>query len=238
VSSPPARIEVVAFDADDTLWHNERVFLRAKERFADLLAPYHSPEWIDARLYETETRNLRHYGYGIKSFTLSMIETAVELTEGRVTGAEIRQIVALAKEMLETPVQLLEHVEETVTRLAGAFRLAIVTKGDLLDQESKIARSGLGEYFEHVEVVSGKDASVYRAVAAKLRVEPARFLMVGDSLRSDVLPAVEAGGHAIHIPYQSTWLHEQVAPELAARFRFLRAASIREVPELMGKIGD
>lgn len=226
-------IDVVGFDADDTLWHNERVFLEAKERFAGLLTPYHEPEWIDERLYATEMRNLHHYGYGIKSFTLSMIETAIELTEGRITGTEIRRIVELAKEMLETPVELLRDVEDTVTRLVGTFRLIIVTKGDLFDQEAKIAKSGLGDCFDHVEVVTSKSPATYSAVTAKVGVPPHRFVMIGDSLRSDVLPVVAVGGHAIHVPYETSWQHEHVSPEEAARYRFLRATSIKDVPQLL-----
>lgn len=226
-------IDVVGFDADDTLWHNERVFVDAKEQFAGLLTPYHDPEWIDERLYATEMRNLDHYGYGIKSFTLSMIETAIELTEGRITGTEIHRIVELAKEMLQTPVELLKDVEDTVIHLAGAFRLIIVTKGDLFDQEAKIAKSGLGDYFDHVEVVTSKDAAVYSAVTAKVGVLPHRFVMVGDSLRSDVLPVVAVGGHAIHVPYETSWQHEHVSQEEEARYRFLRASSIKDVPRML-----
>lgn len=229
-------IDIVAFDADDTLWHNERVFVEAKERYTELLAPYHPAEWIDERLYATEVRNLHHYGYGIKSFTLSMIETAIELTEGRISGAEIQRIVALSKEMLQTPLQLLEHVEETVARLARSFRLMIVTKGDLFDQEAKIAKSRLGDYFSHVEVVSTKDRSTYQSVMTKHAVPPDRFVMIGDSLRSDVLPVADLGGWAIHIPYETSWQHEHVPDEVAARYRFLRAESIRDVPDLLREL--
>ena len=226
-------VDVVAFDADDTLWHNEPVFVEAKNRFCELLQRYHSAEWIDERLYETEMRNLEHYGYGIKSFTLSMIETAVELTEGRINGNEIHHIIELAKDMLRSPIRLLDHVEDTVRSLAGSYRLVVVTKGDLFDQESKIARSGLGDHFDHVEIVSTKTPASYAAVTEKLAVNPSRCVMIGDSLRSEVLPVVEVGGHAIHVPYQTSWEHEHVPPDVAARYRFLRAESIREVPELL-----
>lgn len=229
-------IDVVAFDADDTLWHNERVFVEAKERFIALLATYHSPEWIDERLYATEMRNLHQYGYGIKSFTLSMIETAIELTEGRITGVEVHHIIDLAKEMLQTPIELLAHVEETVAQLAPSFRLVLVTKGDLFDQESKIARSGLGDYFHHVEIVSAKDPATYAALTAKLDVVPRRFVMVGDSLRSDVLPVVEIGGHAIHVPYETSWEHERVSGEVTARYHFLQAGTIKDVPRLLREL--
>jgi putative hydrolase of the HAD superfamily len=230
---PREEIDVVAFDADDTLWHNERVFVGAKQWFTELLSTYHPPEWIDERLYATEMRNLHHYGYGIKSFTLSMIETAIELTEGRITGAEVHHIIDLAKEMLQTPIELLAHVEETVALLARSFRLVIVTKGDLFDQESKIARSGLGDYFHHVEIVSTKDPATYAALTVKLKVVPRRFVMVGDSLRSDVLPVVEVGGHAIHVPYETAWEHERVPGDVTARYRFLQATTIKDVPLLL-----
>ncbi len=233
---PPDAVQVVAFDADDTLWHTERVFVEAKERFAALLAPYHSPDWIESRLYDTEMRNLQHYGYGIKSFTLSMIETAVQLTEGRIRGQEIQQLLELAKDMLAMPIHLMDGVEETVARLAGSFRLMIVTKGDLFDQESKIARSGLGDYFDHVEVVSSKDRATYEDITTRVGVSPRRFVMVGDSLRSDVLPVIEVGGNAIHVPSDTSWEHEQVPPDVAARYEFLRAESIRDVPRLLGEL--
>jgi putative hydrolase of the HAD superfamily len=229
-------IDVVGFDADDTLWHNERVFVEAKERFTGLLTPYHAPGWIDERLYATEMRNLHHYGYGIKSFTLSMIETAIELTEGRITGREIHRIIELAKDMLETPVELLEGVEETVAHLADSFRLIVVTKGDLFDQEAKIAKSGLGEYFDHVEIVTMKNPATYAAVTAKVGVTPDRFAMVGDSLRSDVLPVLAVGGHAIHVPYETSWEHEHVSQDEAAQYRFSRADSIKDVPHLLREL--
>ena len=226
-------IRHVAFDADDTLWHNERIFLDARERFIELLASYHDAQWIEERLDDTEMRNLHHYGYGIKSFALSMIETAVELTEGRITGAEIRRIVELSKEMVETPVELLEDVENTIAALHGSYRLMIVTKGDLFDQEAKIAKSGLGDYFERVEVVTTKDRATYATVVARHGIEPSEFVMVGNSLRSDILPVVEVGGHAIYVPYETTWAHEEVPERVVSQYRFLRAQTIREVPELI-----
>ena len=223
-------IEVVAFDADDTLWHNVPLFDEATVRFREMLATYHSPQWIEERLYQTETRNLRHYGYGIKSFTLSMVETAIELTEGRVTGAEIQEMLDFGKEMLRAPVQLLEDAERTVRLLAESRRLMIVTKGDLFDQESKLARSGLGDHFAAMEVVSEKDRRTYEAVMEKCRVSAREFLMVGDSLRSDILPVLEAGGNAIHIPYDNQWKHEMVDQQIPEHRRYSCIASLREVP--------
>jgi putative hydrolase of the HAD superfamily len=224
------RFDVVALDADDTLWHNETLFTASQSQFRELLARYRDADWIDRQLYETETRNLRHFGYGVKGFTLSMIETAIELTEGRITGAEVQRIVDLGREMLRAPVELLDGVAETVAALAAEHRLVLLTKGDLFDQESKLARSGIGDAFSAVEIVSEKDARTYAAVMARQRVEPARFVMVGNSLRSDVLPALEAGGAAVHIPYHVTWQHEQVADDALVGKEFARLATIRELP--------
>jgi len=228
------RFDVVALDADDTLWHNETLFTATQTQFRDLLVRYRDVEWIDRRLYETETRNLRHFGYGVKGFTLSMIETAIELTEGRVTGAEVQRIIDLGREMLAAPVELLDGVAETVAALAARYRLVLLTKGDLFDQESKLARSGLGEAFAAVEIVSEKDARTYAAVMTRQRVEPARFVMVGNSLRSDVLPVLEAGGAAVHIPYHVTWQHEQVADDALAGKEFARLATLRDLPAWLG----
>jgi putative hydrolase of the HAD superfamily len=229
-------IDLVAFDADDTLWHNEPLYSATASRFRDLLAAYHSADWIDQRLYETEIRNLRHYGYGIKSFTLSMIETAIELTEGRIRGPEVAEILGYGKEMLEAPVRLLEGAEETVRELASSYRLIVVTKGDLLDQESKVARSGLGDCFSGIEIVSEKNSSTYRQICAHNSVDPERLVMVGDSLRSDILPAVEAGCHAIHIPYETPWQHEVVSDDVVERYEFQIAGDLRGVPGLIGNL--
>lgn len=226
-------IEIVAFDADDTLWHNEPLYSAAAHRFRELLSGYHSNDWIDRRLYETEIRNLRHYGYGIKSFTLSMIETAIELTEGRIKGAEIAEIVESGKAMLAAPVRLLDGAAEAVSCLKQSYRLIVVTKGDLLDQQSKVARSGLGKCFTDVEVVSDKSRTTYEQICARHGVLPGSLVMVGDSLKSDVIPALEAGCHAIHVPYESPWQHEAVPIEQLQRYRFRSASSIGAVPEMI-----
>ena len=202
--------EVIAFDADDTLWHNETVFQATEKQFAELLATHHPAEWVRQRLFATEMKNLQHFGYGVKGFILSMIETAIELTEGRIRGDEIHHIIQWGHEMLRAPVQLLDGVRETVETLSGRHRLMLLTKGDLFDQESKLARSGLGEYFSDVQIVSEKNAATYTRVIARSGVPADRFLMIGNSLKSDVLPAIEAGAMAIHIPYAVTWAHENV----------------------------
>jgi putative hydrolase of the HAD superfamily len=224
-------IEVVAFDADDTLWHNESLFTVTQSKFKRLLAAYHGDDWIEAKLNETEQRNIEHFGYGIKGFTLSMIETAIELTEGRISGAEIQQIIGYAKAMLGAPVELLDGVPETVSQLASSYRLMLITKGDLFDQESKIARSGLGEYFSHVEIVSEKNADVYRAILARHHLDPRRFLMVGNSIKSDILPVIAVGGRAVYVPYHTTWVHERVSDYDAASF--FEIESMRLLPGLL-----
>lgn len=202
--------DLIAFDADDTLWHNETLFRLTQQQYRELLTPYLQRPWNDDVLYHTEMRNLQHFGYGIKGFILSMIETAVEMTDGQVPGHVIQQIIDMGKKMRAAPVELLDHVAEVIPALAETCALMLLTKGDLLDQESKVARSGLAEYFRYVEIVSDKTPAIYRMLLAKYGLAPQRFLMIGNSLRSDVVPVVESGGMAIHIPYHTTWAHEHV----------------------------
>lgn len=229
-------IETVLIDGDDTLWHNEPLFAEMTTRFLELLAPYHSPGWINERLYETEVRNLRHYGYGIKSFVLSMIETAVELTEGRIGGSEINVVLEFGKEMLDAPVSLLEHAEDAVAQLGGSYRLILVTKGDLFDQESKIARSGLTDYFDAVEIVAEKSVPVYRAIESRHGINLGTAVMVGDSLKSDILPVAKVGGNAIHVPYGTTWQHEIVGDDVLSGYDYHTVTSIRDVPSLIDEL--
>ena len=203
-------ISVIAFDADDTLWHNEAHYRDAEAVFRQMLAAQHDEDWVQERLYATEIRNLGHFGYGIKSFVLSMIETAIELTDGQVTGREIGAILDIGKEMLAHPVEPLPYVAETLALLKGHYRLMVITKGDLLDQEAKLARSGLDAFFSVTEVVTEKDEAVYRAILARHNIAPEEFLMVGNSVKSDILPVVALGAKAVHVPYATTWLHERV----------------------------
>jgi putative hydrolase of the HAD superfamily len=228
--------EVIAFDADDTLWHNERLYAGAQARFADLLAHYHSPEWIQERLYQTETRNLQHFGHGIKAFALSMIETAIELTEGRLSGQDIQALIDTAKEMLTAEVELLEQVSETVSALARIYPLMVITKGDLLDQETKLARSGLSHHFQYVEVVSNKTREGYQRILKRYAFAPERFLMVGNSLRSDILPVLDLGGHAVYVPYDLTWIHEAAEPPLSGQQRYYQLEHIGSLPGLLEQI--
>ena len=226
-------IEVIAFDADDTLWHNESLFTITQDKYKKLLAKYHSEEWIESRLFDTETENIKHFGYGVKGFTLSMIETSIELSEGRISGAEIMQIIDFAKEMLRSPIELLEGVEETIKSLSQTHDLMIITKGDLFDQESKIARSGLAEYFSKIEIVKEKDDECYQKILAKYNIDVSKFLMVGNALKSDILPVLRIGGAAVHIPYHTTWAREIVADEELKNYKFLQLKVMNELAELL-----
>lgn len=222
--------DLIAFDADDTLWHNESNFQATEKQFAELLGQ-HDEQVVRQRLFATEMRNLQHFGYGVKGFILSMIETAHELTGGEIRGSDIHQIITWGHDMLRAPVQLLEGVRETIEVLSANYRLMLLTKGDLFDQESKLARSGMGEHFSAVEIVSEKNAATYRSIMLRHGVAPGQFLMIGNSLKSDVLPAIEAGARAIHIPYFTTWAHEQVAEEHVQGMEYVRFDSIRQLPE-------
>lgn len=226
-------ITVIAFDADDTLWANEPIFQSAEERCKEILEPYIPPSELSDQLYETEMKNLKLFGYGIKSFMLSLIETVVELSDNKVSGAEIQQIIDLGKEMIRHPVEVLSGVEETITTLKEEYTLMILTKGDLFDQESKIARSGLDTHFDHVEIVSEKNKTVYSDILSHYEVEPSNFLMVGNSLKSDVLPVSEIGAHAIHIPFHTTWTHETIEPSEAERNGYHELEDISLVPDFL-----
>ena len=211
-------ITTVGLDADDTLWHNETVFRLTQARFLDLLTD-HENAAIEARLAEIERRNLRLYGYGVKGFTLSMIETAMEMCDGEPPAGVIREILAAGREMLAHPDETLPGVDEPLARLSERYRLVLITKGDLLDQERKLAASGLGDLFAAVEIVSEKDQRTYERVFARHGTGPEQAVMAGNSMKSDVLPALEAGAFAVHIPYVVTWAHELAdAPEGHARY--------------------
>ncbi|MCP4224395.1 MAG: HAD family hydrolase [Actinomycetia bacterium] len=203
-------VSVVGLDADDTLWHSESHFAVTEERFRSLLAPWLAPGDVADRLLKRERANLEVFGYGAKGFTLSMIETALEVSEGNLPSAAVEQIIEWGKELLSHPIELLDGVEETVKELSTSYRLALITKGDLFHQESKVAESGLADLFEHVEILTEKSPASYQRVLDRLGVDPEQFVMVGNSIRSDVLPVVEIGARAVHIPYGITWDHENV----------------------------
>ena len=228
--------DLIAFDGDDTLWHNERSYRDGRERFRRMLAGAGADlteEEIEAHVNETEVANIRYYGYGVSSFVLSLIETAIGLTSGRVTGSDLRELIDLAKLMLSEDVELFPGAHEAVTLLSQRYPLMLITKGDLLHQTSKLERSGLQPYFTSVEVVSHKTPDVYEALLSRHRVDAGRFLMIGNSLRSDILPVIEAGGHAVYVPYEVTWIHERVPAEQLESLHFHEIANIRELPSLL-----
>lgn len=227
-------IEVIAFDGDDTLWHSESLFAVTQQRFAELLEPYVDPEVLEEHLLAAERRNLALFGYGVKGFTLSMIETAITVSGHRIAAADVAAIIDWGKQMLGHPVELLDGVEATLRVLAADHRLALVTKGDLFHQESKVAASGLGELFDHVAIVAEKDERTYTRVASELGVHPTELLMVGNSVRSDVIPVIAIGGQAVHIPYHVTWALEQADPaKVGASGRHFELRDIRQLPELV-----
>ena len=203
-------ISTIGLDADDTLWHSESHYAVTEERFRDLVSHWVSGDEAGTRLLERERANLAVFGYGVKGFTLSMIETAIESSNGTVTSDAVQQIIEWGKEMLAHPVELLPGVSETIDRLKGRFELVLITKGDLFHQESKIAESGLADRFDHIEILSEKSPDQYRRVLERCGVDPSQFLMVGNSLRSDVLPVIDIGAEGAHVPYGITWGHEKV----------------------------
>ncbi|MDB4837068.1 HAD family hydrolase [Marinomonas sp.] len=224
-------ITTIAFDADDTLWRNEDIFIHAQDEFIKLLLAYHDEAFIRSHLNSVQVKNLQHFGYGIKGFTLSMIETAIELTEGRIVGSEIHEIIELARRMLASPVEVLPEVRNTLERLHADYQLIVITKGDLLDQESKFSRSGLVDLFEAIEVVSDKTPNSYLQVLKRHNIKKSSFLMVGNSLKSDILPVLDLGAQAIHIPYHSTWDHELVNDETLEGYPKLQVlSSIKDLP--------
>lgn len=229
-------ITTVGLDADDTLWHNETIFRLTHARFVDLLDDHGDLETIETRLAEVERRNLRLYGYGIKGFTLSMIETAMELCDGGAPPEVVREILAAGREMLAHPVETLPGVDETLAQLAERYRLVLITKGDLLDQERKLAASRLGDLFAAVEIVSEKDRGTYERVFARHGTGAAEAAMAGNSMKSDVLPALEAGAFGVHIPYHVTWAHELAdAPE--GHPRYVSLSRIGELPDWIAAVG-
>jgi len=231
-----SRFDVVAFDADDTLWQNEHLFIEAQRMFKGLLSRFHPPDWVAARLYETEMRNMQHFGYGIKAFALSMIETALDLSEDRISGAEVRTIINAAKAMLAADVELVEHAPAIVEHLAERYALMVITKGDLRDQHAKMARSGLLPYFTHVEVVSEKNAASYEGILSRHRLAAERFLMVGNSLRSDILPVLALGGTAVYVPHALTWAYESAAPPSPDAPGYYELVDLTGLPALLDRL--
>jgi putative hydrolase of the HAD superfamily len=233
----PTRELVIGFDADDTLWHNEIIFEQVHERYRALLAQYHDAATVDRTLFATEMRNLERYGYGVKGFTLSAIETAIQLTDGKIRSEEIHQLILQGHEMLAHPVELLDGAAETVAQLAPDHRLLLITKGDLRDQERKLAKSGLAGFFQHIEIVSEKNRDVYATILRRHTIAPERFLMVGNSVKSDILPVLALGGAGAYVPYHVLWAAERVEEPPPDTKRFFRLKTLRELPELVCGLG-
>jgi putative hydrolase of the HAD superfamily len=233
--NPGSRFDLIAFDADDTLWHNEPFYTQAKGQFISLLSAYAPPETIGPRLDEIELRNLQDFGYGIKSFVLSMVEAAVDLSAGRVTGREVQVVVDIARRMLRADLELFEHVHETLAALKDHYPLMLITKGDQFEQELKIKRSGVDHYFRYIEIIGDKDARAYRLLLSKFNLDPRRILMVGNSLRSDILPVVELGGAAVYIPYEHTWSHENSENPIESK-AYYELENIGQLPALLAQL--
>lgn len=228
-------LQTIGFDADDTLWHNERFFHLTQTRFAEALADHADPADLDARLLAAERRNIGHYGFGVKGFTLSMIETAIEVTEGRVPAKVISDLLEAGREMLDHPMELLPHARAAVESVAGSYHVVLITKGDLLHQERKLAQSGLGDLFDAVEIVSGKEATTYARIFGAAPGGAGAAMMIGNSMKSDVIPAIEAGGWGVFVPHDLAWDLEHAEPPEDPRYRAL--TDLSGLPELIEKIG-
>lgn len=231
-------LEIIAFDADDTLWHNERLYSNAQDQLSKLLEPYDVNHDVKDKLYAREVDNIPIYGYGIKSFALSMIEFSIELTNGQIKAEDVAKIIHIAKGMLTAEVDLFEHAETTVRELSQRYALMVITKGDLLDQESKLKRSGIATHFRCVEIVSEKSKAVYETLLEKYRIEPEAFLMVGNSLKSDILPVLQIGGHAVYVPYSLTWAHENLTDEQIESSAYHEIENLSQLPALVGSLNN
>lgn len=229
-----SNIKVIGFDADDTLWVNETYFREAEMEFAKLLSNYETPNKIDQELFRVEIDNLPLYGYGVKAFVLSMVECALELSNYNVSSKTIDAILNIGKDMLEKPVDLLEGVEDVLKILSKKYRIILATKGDLLDQERKLKKSGLTDYFHHIEILSDKKDDNYSKLLNHLDIKPEEFLMVGNSLKSDVLPLINLNAHAIHIPFHTTWAHEEVQKRETNGKHYKTIVSLRDLLNILG----
>lgn len=224
-----SQIKVIGFDADDTLWVNETYFREAEDAVGHLLSNYETPNKIDQELFKVEMRNLPIYGYGVKGFILSMIELAIDLSNGTVSNHVIARIINIGKEMINKPIELLDGVEHVLQVLSTDYKLIVATKGDLLDQERKLEKSGLIQHFHHIEVLSEKQELNYRKLLNHLEINPAEFLMIGNSLKSDILPLINIGAQAIHVPFHTTWQHEKVSEYKANGSDYKTVESLSEI---------
>lgn len=225
--------DVIAFDADDTLWHTESLYVCVHDQVKQLLSAYGSEEDIEKTLHKFDIVNLPYYGYGIKGFILSMIEAAVEISKGKIPSNDIQKIIEMTRMMLMADVRLLDHTQKVVSELAQRYPLMVITKGDLFDQESKLVRSGLKPFFQHIEIISNKTTESYAELFDKYRIPPARFLMIGNSLKSDILPVLELGGKAVFIPYRITWAHEEAQAPEEGKGNYFVLDDLMLLPELL-----
>ncbi|HBS85266.1 MAG: HAD family hydrolase [Bacteroidetes bacterium GWF2_38_335] len=225
-------IKVIAFDADDTLWVNEPYFQDAEKEFCKLLADFLPAAEISSELFKTEITNLEKYGYGVKGFMLSMIETAIRISHKKVSPETIENIINLGKSILEKPTELLDDVDFVLNKLKDNYRLILATKGDLLDQHRKLNNSGLIHHFHHIEIMNDKNESDYLNLLKRLEIKPEEFLMVGNSLKSDILPVISIGGQAVHIPYHTTWQHETIENKSASG-KYFEILKMKEILELL-----
>nr|WP_316652670.1 HAD family hydrolase [uncultured Gellertiella sp.] len=230
------KLSAIGFDADDTLWQNEHFYRLTERQFTDLLADHAEGEHVSERLLQAEKRNLAHYGFGIKGFTLSMIETAIEITGGRVPASTIADILDIGRTLLSHPVETLPHAREVLEKLRGHYYLVLITKGDLFDQERKLAQSGLGDFFDAIEIVSDKTTSTYRRIFSRVAGGADCAAMIGNSLKSDIVPAIAAGAHGIYVPHALTWAYEHVEPPRDAP-RFHEIADLGQLLPLLEEIG-
>jgi putative hydrolase of the HAD superfamily len=230
--------EIIAFDADDTLWNSEVYYRDSQAALNEILSPWAPAETVEAVTYEIETHNIPLYGYGIKSFTLSMLESAVKLSNGQIDGHHVTEILTLGRSMLEAEIELRPHVVETLEKLVENFRLMVITKGDLLDQTDKVERSGLAAFFSMVEVVNEKTTDSYSEILDRYRLSPRSFLMVGNSLQSDVVPVLELGGTAVHVPADTTWAYEKVENFDSSRQGFFELEHLGQLPALVDRMRE
>ena len=217
-----SKISVIGFDADDTLWVNETFFREAEDEFCQLMSGYETENQLRHLLFEFEMKNLGVYGYGVKGFILSLVECALSISQNKVSPETIGKILDIGKDMLNKPVDVLEHVEKVLAKLEGKYRILLLTKGDLLDQERKLEKSGLSKYFHHVEVLSDKKEKNYQELLDHLDIKAENFLMIGNSVKSDVLPIINIGAQAVHIPFHTTWVHEEVSEKIDSNYLVLR----------------
>lgn len=229
-------IDIIGLDADDTLWHNEIHYSNTKRAFADMLLEFQDCASIESMLERTEMRNIHIYGFGIKSYTLSLIETAIEITNGNLEAAHIHQILSLSKNMLDADVHLLDRVEDTLADLSSKYNLMLISKGDTFEQEKKIQRTGLYDYFKYIEIVGAKTPQIYASLLDKYHIDATRFIMVGNALKSDVLPVLEIGGMAVYIHYEETWAHENEVSIPYENHRYYEIERIDQLPQLVDSI--